>query len=118
MDNTSTTTTIPDFLPYPYNPSTEANLRFFHVYDENLSQTPYIPGYGIQSGDINGSGGGEARCKGLYRNGVFFFSTQDLVSERMLGSDAGLALWGTWFAIDFIPDGVVEDVLPDSKPVN
>jgi len=41
-----------DFHPHQFNPFTVQNLQFYHVYD-GLSQTPHIPGSGIEAGDRN-----------------------------------------------------------------
>jgi hypothetical protein len=41
-----------DFLPHRLHPVYERDLTLYHVYDE-LSQTPYIHGYGIEAGDKN-----------------------------------------------------------------
>jgi hypothetical protein len=41
-----------DFKSHQFNPFTVQDLQFYHVYD-GLSQTPHIPGSGIQAGDIN-----------------------------------------------------------------
>jgi hypothetical protein len=41
-----------DFLPHQLNLFEESDLKLYHVYD-GLSQAPYCPGCGIQSGDIN-----------------------------------------------------------------
>lgn len=41
-----------DFVPHRLHPVYERDLTLYHVYDD-LSQTPYIHGYGIEVGDKN-----------------------------------------------------------------
>src|SRR4051794_6192737 len=41
-----------DFKSHQFDPFTVRDLKFYHVYD-GLSQTPHIPGFGIQAGDMN-----------------------------------------------------------------
>ncbi len=41
-----------DFTAHQFDPMRDEAFKLYHVYD-NLSQTPYIPGQGIQAGDKN-----------------------------------------------------------------
>ncbi len=41
-----------DFSRHQFDPIRDQNFKLYHVYD-NLSQTPYIPGQGIEAGDKN-----------------------------------------------------------------
>ena len=41
-----------DFSCHQFDPIHDQNFKLYHVYD-NLSQTPYIPGQGIEAGDKN-----------------------------------------------------------------
>ncbi|KAH6842489.1 hypothetical protein B0I37DRAFT_382039 [Chaetomium sp. MPI-CAGE-AT-0009] len=161
-----------DFSSHQLHPLLEGNLQLYHVYDE-ISQTPYRPGAGIEAGDKNtyyiryqhritprliakhldwyqkeptsfislfddpSDAFHEARrrmdnpevyldgeschrsavsvaiisARRLVDAGVFFFSTKDLTSERMLGGRiqhlAGKLNAREWFAMDYIPEAAV-----------
>jgi len=169
-----------DFLPHQFNPFEEPDLKLYHVYD-GLSQTPYCPGCGIQSGDINlywmrywdritvealdkhldwyqreptsfislyrdaqaafhearrrkfrpyvyNRETGTRRHRGIVqiavisavqlpKEGVFFFSTEDLMSDIMLNLSWNHPLRSKlslkeWFAMDWIPQEAVERIIP------
>ncbi|KAI9682391.1 MAG: hypothetical protein M1817_000445 [Caeruleum heppii] len=168
-----------DFSPHFLAPSTEAFLKLFHVFDD-LSQTPYRRGRGIEAGDkhvdhvsywhrITAAALGkhldwtqreptsfislfadeeaaqrEAQRRvanpmvydqedkvwwhrglvqiavvsafELSRRDVFYFSTEDLQSDRMLWVGCQASLVGRlgrkeWFVMDWIPDEAVVQII-------